>query len=128
MNTESNAETNAETANVETIDFSSMSDAELRVACGEYYRRAQRAIEASRAPGPMADWSTRAQESNLLVSLYLQADSELRERDRLRTLLTEPAPWKSDLDYDPAPTWLMVLVGVGVVVATALLVIRAGVW
>ena len=110
--------------NTDTIDFLSMTDAELRLACVEYRRRAQRAIDASREPG--CDWSARAQESNRLVSLYLQADAELNAREAIRA--AAPLEFDETPDYDPAPTWLMVLVGVGIVLAVAALLGKAGVW
>jgi hypothetical protein len=121
--------TNTDTANTDAagddaINFLSMTDAELHVACVEYRRRAQRAIDASREPG--CDWSARAQESNRLVSLYLQADAELNARDAIRA--AAPVQLDDVPDYDPAPRWLMVLVGVGIVVAVAALLAKAGVW
>lgn len=125
MNTESNTDAaNTDAAGDDTINFLSMTDAELHVACVEYRRRAQRAIDASREPG--CDWSARAQESHRLVSLYLQADAELNARETIRA--AAPVELDDTPDHDPAPTWLMALVGVGIVATVAALIAKAGVW
>jgi hypothetical protein len=104
------------------IDFADLSDSELQTIAIEYRKRAMRSIEAARVPGPFQ--ASHSRHANRLVKLYLQADAELNRRESVRT--AEPAVVEPD--YDPAPTWLMVLVGVGLVLAVAALMGKAGVW
>jgi hypothetical protein len=108
------------------IDFADLSDSELQTIAVEYRKRAMRSIETARVPGPFQ--ASHSRHANRLVKLYLQADAELNRRDRLRVTLTTPAPWESEPDYDPAPRWLMVSVGVALVLAVAALMGKAGVW
>lgn len=104
------------------ILFSDLSDAELQTIAVEYRKRAMRSIEAARVRGPFQ--ASHSRHANRLVKLYLQADAELNRRESVRAA----APAVVEPDYDPAPTWLMVLVGVGLVLAVAALMGKAGVW
>jgi hypothetical protein len=105
----------------EGIDFADLSDSELQTIAVEYRKRAMRSIEAARVPGPFQ--ASHSRHANRLVKLYLQADAELNRRESVRAA----APAVVEPDYDPAPTWLMVLVGVGIVAAVAALLAKAGV-
>jgi hypothetical protein len=104
------------------IDFADLSDAELQTIAVEYRKRAMRSIESARVPGPFQ--ASHSRHANRLVKLYLQADAELNRRESVRAA----APAVVEPDYDPAPRWLMVTVGVGLVLAVAALMGKAGVW
>ena len=104
------------------IDFADLSDAELQTIAVEYRKRAMRSIESARVPGPFQ--ASHSRHANRLVKLYLQADAELIRRE----LASAAAPAVVEPDYDPAPRWLMVTVGVGLVLAVAALMGKAGVW
>jgi hypothetical protein len=104
------------------IDFADLSDSELQTIAVEYRKRAMRSIEAAREPEPFQASDYR--HANRLVKLYLQADAELNRRESARAA----ARAASEPDYDPAPRWLMVTVGAGLVLAVAALMGKAGVW
>lgn len=113
MNTESNSDA--------ALDYADLTDLELQRLAAAYRERASRAIERARTPG--TDQAARARVARRLTDLYLQADAELRRRDAARAAV----PAVVEPGYDPAPRWLMVLVGVGIVAAVAALVAKAGV-
>ena len=114
MNTESNTDN--------ALDYADLTYPELQRLAAAYRERASRAIERARTPGD--DQAARALFARRLTDLYLQADAELHRRDAVRAA----APAVVEPDCDPAPRWLMVLVGVGIVLAVAALLGKAGVW
>ena len=107
------------------IDPLNLSDEQLDAAWHASRRAAERAIRDSRHATPDT-WSERAQESNRRVAEFMAIDAERHAREAIR--IAAPVEFDETPDYDPAPTWLMVLVGVGIVAAVAALLAKAGVW
>jgi hypothetical protein len=53
-------------------------------------------------------------------------DAERHAREAIR--IAAPVEFDETPEYDPAPRWLMVTVGVGLALAVAALMGKAGVW